>query len=130
MRTLLAVLLLTNFAFAQEEAPTTVEGTNPLTWQDFQRTQQDILEQQKSILGTLFEIRESTRQLNINILSWQTAKQDVLKMIGDNRGCNIWQYKYDPRAEMAVLGFAVWGVFITGYLVLTKLGSVFKKEAK
>lgn len=119
------LLILTSVSFAQEnnEVPV-VEGTNPLTWQDFQRTQQEILEQQKSILGTLFEIREQTRQININFLSWQTAKQDVLKAIGDNRGCSFFQYKYDPRVEWTVIGLAILAIVMVSHWFL----NLFKKK--
>jgi hypothetical protein len=117
---------LFNVSFAQDVPP--VDGRQPLTWDDFQKTQEEILAQQKSILGTLFEIREQTRQININFLSWQTAKQDVLKAIGDNRGCNIWNYKYDPRSELIAMGLAIWGVFLTGYMGLSWFANLFKKK--
>lgn len=112
-------LLFCGTLFAQEP----VENVKPLDWARFQETQEEMVKQQLEILSVVKEIRETNRQLNINLLSWQTAKQDILQAVG-NTDCSFWKAEEDQRVKWVVLGLAAWGVLIT----FNQVSNLFKRK--
>lgn len=119
--TLVGLCIFGSYSLGQE--PTPVENVKPLDWADFQATQEEMVKQQLAILDALKEIRESNRQINLNILSWQTAKQDILQAVG-NTGCDFWQTDQDRNVKWGVLGLAALGVFLVLHFFL----NLFKKK--
>lgn len=121
MKKILGIILLCSTSLFGQEP---VENVSPLDWRTFQTTQEEIEKKQGMILDRLTGMDERIRQLNINILSWQTAKQDIVQAIGDNRGCDFWKTSEDQNIQWAIMGFAVLGVL----LGINSFMNLFKKK--
>jgi hypothetical protein len=117
---LMFMLFFTSATLAQED---TVDGIRVSEWNEFQATQEQIVEKQGTILGRIGDVDQRIRQINLNLLSWQDAT--VAAGAGDNRGCDLLKTKYDPRLEWTVVALALLGI----YLFLNKVASIFKKKS-
>ncbi len=100
-----------------------VENVKPLDWAQFQTTQEEIVKKQGIIIDKLEEIVQTNRQLNISILSWTNAKQEILQAVG-NTGCDFWKVDENRQIKWVVVGFAVLGVFAIFHVV----SNAFKKK--
>ena len=101
---LIGLLLSPSSLLAQELS----ENIRVPEWVEFQSTQEKLVDQQTKILGDLTEIRQTMRQININLLGWQDVKNQLAA--GKDVKCSAFESKYDPRVELAVLVLAFLGV--------------------
>lgn len=109
IRSFIIVLFLSTFVAAQE-----AENVRVPEWIEFQRTQEKLLEENRRLLGEMTEVRSGIRQININLLSWQTSVQDAMSNIGKEIHCDISKTKYNPAVEYSVIALALVGL---GYIV-------------
>lgn len=121
IRSLIIVVFLCSYVTAQE-----TESVRVPEWIEFQKTQQELVEQHQRILGEMAEVRSGIRQININLLSWQTSMQDAVSNIGKEIHCDISKTKYNPIVEYSVIGLALVGL---GYII-SLLGAGAKKQDK
>lgn len=101
-----SLLFLSSSVIAQELS----ENIRVPEWVEFQSTQEKLVEQQGKILGDLTEIRQTMRQININLLGWQDVKNQLAA--GKEVHCDAFKSKYDPRVEATVIFFALVGVLL------------------
>lgn len=99
-------LFLSGSVIAQE----TSEGIRVPEWVEFQSTQQKLVEQQTQLLSDLRDIRQSMKQINVNLLGWQDVKNEIQMVAGKEVKCSAFESKYNPVTEIVVLVLAFLGV--------------------
>lgn len=103
---LIGLLLFPSNVFSQELS----ENIRVPEWVEFQSTQEKLVEQQTQLLSDLREIRQSMKQININLLGWQDVKNEIQMVAGKEVKCSAFESKYNPIVEIVVLVLAFLGV--------------------